>query len=68
MIAKWKEYFKELTKIEDRPLAKITMRAGLRSMLFEDLQHDIEKDTRFKSFAAACKYAHEQIPIRKDWK
>ena len=68
VLAKWKEDLTELMKIEGRPLVEITMRASLNSMLPEELQQDIEKDNRYKTFAAAWKFVHEQIPIRRDWK
>ena len=67
-LAKWKEDVRELVKIEGRELAEITKRTSLKSMLPEELQHDLEKDRSLKTFDAAWKYALEQIPIRKEWK
>ena len=68
VLARWKEDLRELTKIQGQPLAEITMRTSMKSMLPEELQHDLEKDSRYKTFAASWKFVQEQIPIRRDWK
>ena len=68
VLAKWKEDLRELAKIEGQNLSGLTKRTALKSMLPEELQHDLEKDRSLKTFESAWKYAQEQIPIRKDWK
>ena len=67
LLKDWDQNCQDLAKVEGQSISELTKRTILKGMVPQDLVRDLERDSTFKTFAAAWKFVLEQVPLRKEW-